>query len=180
MKYKKLFLIALNYYSSWLFRYLPTKYLRINVLKLLGATIGKSVNIEADIFFHMQTPESSFRHLFIADNVYIGPRSFIDLSEKVIIEKDAAISMNCCILTHQDPGSLKKRPMAEYYPKKLSPVLIREGAYIGSNAVILAGIEIGKMSVVGAGAVVTKNVPSFTVIGGIPAKFIKKLGEQGQ
>lgn len=175
MKFRNFFKIALNYCFSWLFRFVPTKYLRAYILKLFGATIGENVNLNADLFFHMQDPGSSFRNLVIADNVYIGPRSFIDLSEKVIVEKDAAISMNCCILTHQDPGSLKKRPMAEYYPKKLSPVFIGEGAYIGSNVVILAGVKIGKMSAVGAGAVVTRDVPSYTVFGGIPAKLIKKL-----
>lgn len=175
MKPKEVIIVVLNYFSSWLFRYMPTKYLRINILKLLGADIGKKVNINAEIFFNMQTPESSFRHLSIGDNVFIGPRSFIDLSEKVIIKKGVAISMNCCILTHQDPGTLNNRPMAKYYPREVSPVLIDEGAYVGSNAVILAGVKIGKMSVVGAGAVVTKDVPSYTVVGGIPAKFIKKL-----
>lgn len=171
----KILPIALNYFSSWLLRYMPTKYLRISFLKLLGADIGEGVNINAEVFFHMQTPESSFNNLIIENNAYIGPRTFIDLSEKVIIKRDVAISMNCCILTHQDPGSLKNRPMAKYYPKKLSAVVVGEGSYIGSNTVILAGIKIGRMSVVGAGAVVTKDIPSYTVVGGIPARLIKKL-----
>ncbi len=175
MRYKNFLRIVLNYFWSWFFKLVPTRYLRTYMLKLLGAHVGKSVNLNADIFIHMQSPESSFSHLSIQDNVYIGPRTFIDLSERVIIEKDAVISMNCCILTHQDAGSYKKRPMAKYYPKKLSAVFIGEGAYIGSNAVILAGVRIGKMAVVGAGGVVTKDVPSYTVVGGVPAKFIKNL-----
>ncbi len=54
-------------------------------------------------------------------------------------------------------------------------ILIKEGSWIGANAVILPGVSIGKNSVVGAGSVVTKNVPDFCVFAGSPAKLIKNL-----
>ncbi|MDD2305486.1 MAG: DapH/DapD/GlmU-related protein [Prolixibacteraceae bacterium] len=53
--------------------------------------------------------------------------------------------------------------------------IINEGAWIGSKAIILPGVEIGAYAVVGAGAVVTKNVEPYTLVGGNPAKFIKIL-----
>ena len=53
------------------------------------------------------------------------------------------------------------------------PVLIKEGAFIGINSVIMPGVTIGKHAVIGANSVVTKDVPPFAVVGGVPAKIIK-------
>lgn len=53
------------------------------------------------------------------------------------------------------------------------PVLIKEGAWIGFNAIIMKGVTIGKGAVIGAGSVVTKNVPDFAVVGGNPAIVLK-------
>lgn len=55
------------------------------------------------------------------------------------------------------------------------PIRIQKGAWIGANAVILAGVSIGKHAIVGAGAVVTKDVPDYAVVVGNPAKVIKML-----
>ena len=62
-----------------------------------------------------------------------------------------------------------------HYPVKESPVVVKQGAYIGSNALILPGVTIGRESVVGAGAVVAKNVEAHTVVAGVPARVIKKI-----
>ena len=56
------------------------------------------------------------------------------------------------------------------------PVMIGDDVWIGANAVILPGVTIGRHVVVAAGAVVTKNVPDYSVVGGVPAKVIKQLG----
>lgn len=55
------------------------------------------------------------------------------------------------------------------------PVVLEDDAWIGMHAVILPGVHIGKASIVGAGSVVTKDVPDFTVVGGIPAKVLRQL-----
>ena len=55
------------------------------------------------------------------------------------------------------------------------PIVIRESAWIGAGATILPGIEVGKHAVVGAGAIVTKDVPDYAVVVGNPAKVIKTL-----
>lgn len=55
------------------------------------------------------------------------------------------------------------------------PIRIQKGAWIGANAVILAGVSVGKHAIVGAGAVVTKDVPDYAVVVGNPAKVIKML-----
>ena len=58
---------------------------------------------------------------------------------------------------------------------KTKPVLIKEGAFIGAHAIILKGVTIGKRSVIGAGAVVTKDVPDNQIWAGNPAGFLKNV-----
>ena len=60
-------------------------------------------------------------------------------------------------------------------PAVPAPVVIEDDAWIGMNAVILPGVRIGRGSIVGTGCVVTKDVPPFTVVGGVPAKVIREL-----
>jgi acetyltransferase-like isoleucine patch superfamily enzyme len=55
------------------------------------------------------------------------------------------------------------------------PVVIEDDAWIGMNAVILPGVRVGKASIVGTGSVVTKDVPDYTVVGGIPARVLRQL-----
>jgi len=58
-----------------------------------------------------------------------------------------------------------------------APITIGKNVWIGSNAVILAGVTVGDGAIIAAGAVVTKNVPPNTVVGGVPAKIIKTITE---
>ncbi len=59
------------------------------------------------------------------------------------------------------------------------PVVIGDDVWIGANAVVLPGVSIGQHSVVAAGAVVTQDVPAYTVVAGVPAKVVKKLRSEG-
>jgi acetyltransferase-like isoleucine patch superfamily enzyme len=60
----------------------------------------------------------------------------------------------------------------------IEPVLIEDEVWIGEGAVILKGVTVGKRAVIGANAVVTKNVLPYTVVGGVPARFIRKIDKQ--
>lgn len=61
----------------------------------------------------------------------------------------------------------------EKVPENDLPVVIEDDVWIGANSTILKGVTIGEGSVVAAGSVVTKNVPAYTIVGGVPAKIIK-------
>ena len=63
-------------------------------------------------------------------------------------------------------------------PPSATPVIIEDDVLIGANAVVLEGCRVGKGSVVAAGAVVTKDVPPYTVVAGTPAKVIKEIDDQ--
>ncbi|MOA68793.1 dTDP-3-amino-3,6-dideoxy-alpha-D-galactopyranose 3-N-acetyltransferase [compost metagenome] len=66
-------------------------------------------------------------------------------------------------------------PRSKVYPEAFSGIIVRRGASIGANATLLPGITIGEFAMVGAGAVVTKDVEAHTVVIGNPARVIRKL-----
>jgi acetyltransferase-like isoleucine patch superfamily enzyme len=68
-------------------------------------------------------------------------------------------------------------PLSNIYRPQSKPVLLKEGAYIGANATILMGVTIGKCSIIGADALVKENIENFTMVAGVPAKFIKSTYE---
>lgn len=114
----------------------------------------------------------------IANNVWIGNRvkiqNNVSVYEGVVIE-DRVFLGPSCVFTND------LTPRAEY-PKgheNYRKTLVKEGATIGANATIVCGNIIGKYAMVAAGAVVTKDVPDYALVAGVPAKIIGKVDEKG-
>jgi len=142
----------------------------IPILRKYGASIGENCDVESPIIFHNCR---DYKNLVIGRNCHIGKDIFFDMKAPIIIENSVTISMRVTILTHLDVG---KSPLKEYdIPLLSSKVELKKGCYIGASATILSGVTVGKCSIVGAGAVVTKDVPPFSIVGGTPAKIIKKI-----
>ena len=141
------------------------------LLRRYGAKIGRQNDFNSPLLLHNFS--SDYSNLIISDRCHLGKDVFLDLYDKIIIEDKVTISMRTTILTHEDLGQspLKKT----IFPTQHSPVVIKKGAYIGAGTIILQGVSIGKLSVVGAGAVVTKNVPDFSLAIGVPAKIVRSL-----
>jgi len=94
----------------------------------------------------------------------------------VNIGKKVWITAGVMILCHQRDISFFKKGMAIMdCPLKTATVVIKDGAHIGIGAIIMPGVTIGKSAVIGAGAVVVKDVPDYSIVAGIPAKIIKSL-----
>lgn len=135
-----------------------TKYRNI-LLRKLGFKIGQNVIIDKSVTFF--DPNS----IQIGNNVLIRQGCYLD--HHIVIEDYVTISRNVSIIVAgHKPGTM------EYVMK---PVKVCKYAWIGANVVILPGVEIGTCACVAAGAVVTKNVAPFTVVGGIPASFIRYI-----
>ena len=127
---------------------------------LAGASIGESCNICS--------------HCFIENNVIIGDRVTIKngvyLFDSIFIEDDVFIGPNVTFTNDRYPRSLRGNVSRKLqYPK----TIIRMGASIGGGATILPGVEIGRNSLIGAGSVITKDVPENSVVYGNAAKSIK-------
>lgn len=127
---------------------------------LAGAVIGANCNI--------------CDHVFIENNVHIGDRVTVkcgvQLWDGVHVEDDVFIGPNATFTNDIFPRS-------KQYPDEFNKIVLRRGCSIGANATILSGIEIGEFAMVGAGAVVTKNVPPNSVVYGNPAVIHRYLQE---
>lgn len=122
---------------------------------LPGAKIGSDCNICDNVF--------------IENDVVIGNRvtikSGVQLWDGARLEDDTFIGPNATFTN--DPF-----PRSKIYPKEFAKTFIREGASIGANATLLPGITVGKNAMVGAGAVVTRDVPPNAIVVGNPARII--------
>lgn len=145
----------------------------IFVLNKLGAEISYSTNFREGLI--LDNTYFNYKNLNVQDNCYIGKKVFLDMVKPITIKNQAVVSEGVTILTHQDVG---ERLLKEYYNRKEGEVILEEGCWIGANSTILCGVKIGKCAVVAAGSVVTKNVPPYTVVGGVPAKEIKRLSKE--
>ena len=123
-----------------------------------GAIIGDDCNICA--------------HTLIENDVVIGDRvtikSGVYIWDGITLEDDVFIGP--CVAFSND-----KMPRSKKYPEKFARTVVKKGASIGANATILPGLTIGMNSMVGAGAVVTKDVPDNVIVIGNPAIILKKI-----
>ena len=112
----------------------------------------------------------------IGEQVYIGEDLLISDelkdSDNVIIEDRVSISPRVTLVTASSPNFSRIRPYVKVLNGK---IIIEKDAWIGAGAIILPNVTIGEGAVVGAGAVVTKDVLPYTVVAGVPARTIKKL-----
>ncbi len=139
---------------------LPSQRLKNKCFRLLGVKMNSNVKFYDGI--SVRCPNK----LVIGDGVSIGPHALLDARNGLVIGKSAVIAYEAIIWTlnhdYNDP----------FFGGKGAPVEIGNYAWICSRSIILPGVKIGDGAVVASGAIVTKDVPPYTVVGGIPAKVI--------
>ena len=127
---------------------------------LPGAVIGEDCNI--------------CDHVFIENDVVVGNRVTVkcgvQLWDGIRLEDDVFVGPNATFTNDPFPRSKK-------YPTEFSKIVVQKGASIGANATILPGITIGQNSMVGAGAVVTRDVPPNSIVMGNPARIVNYVTE---
>lgn len=118
--------------------------------------------------------------LTIGNNSYIGYRNIISAFQGINIGNNCLLAEGVKIydnISHPlDPERRrKKEPVAK---EDISPVIIGDDVWIGTDSIILKGVKIGRGSIIGAGSVVTKDVPPYTLAAGNPARPIKQIYSQ--
>jgi acetyltransferase-like isoleucine patch superfamily enzyme len=107
----------------------------------------------------------------IGDHVWIGPQSYFDARD-LVIEKYVGWGPGAKVLGSTHTGLPIDVPIVQT-DLEIKPVRIGAWADIGVNAVIMPGVTIGRGAIVGAGAVVTRDVPPLAIVAGVPAKFLR-------
>jgi acetyltransferase-like isoleucine patch superfamily enzyme len=107
----------------------------------------------------------------IGDHVWIGPQSYFD-ARNFIIEDYVGWGPGAKVLGSTHSGMPIEVPIVQT-DLEIKPVVIEAWADIGTNAVVLPGVTVGKGSIVGAGAVVASDVPPFAIVAGVPARFLR-------
>ena len=108
----------------------------------------------------------------IGDNVRIGANIEIDCYEKVEIGDNCLLAPNICIMDSNHGTSIDTRSYVET-ARVIKPVSIGKGSWIGQRVCILAGSRIGEKCIIGTNAVVTGNIPDYSIAVGVPARVIK-------
>jgi acetyltransferase-like isoleucine patch superfamily enzyme len=130
------------------------------------------------IFFPTKS-DLLYKNIIVGDDVYIGPgASFIASLSYISIGDKSFFGPNVTIRGGNHSSHIIGKFMIDYERKdKLVsddiPVIINEDVWVGTGAIILKGVNIGRGSIISAGAVVTKDVLPYSIIGGVPAKVIK-------
>ncbi len=141
-------------------------------LVILGAKIDDNSVLMNVKFFNLH--HTGFPGLVIGKRCFLGDETLIDLYDKVSLGDDVTLAQRVTILTHINVG-FKDHPLQKYFPSMHKPVIIKKGSVICASSTIIAGVKIGECSLIAAGSVVTHDVPPFTMVAGVPAKFVKKL-----
>jgi maltose O-acetyltransferase len=133
---------------------------------MLGWDIGRGVSILMGSYVQMTGIRTSGRRVSIGNGTVINQKCLIYTSGGLVIGSNVSISAEVALITGthdiNDPE----------FPSDYRPIVIDDFAWIGTRAMILQGVTIGQGAVVMAGAVVTKDVEPFAVVGGVPAKPI--------
>lgn len=143
---------------------LGSKRIRACCGRLILRECGTNVNIEKGAHFSSE--------ISLGNNSGIGINA--QIAPYVSIGNDVMMGPDCMMYTRNHGMERTGVPMWRQEFTKPKPIVIEDDVWIGSRVIILPGVHIGKGSVIGAGAVVTKNVEPYSVVGGNPAKLIRK------
>jgi galactoside O-acetyltransferase len=145
--------------------------------------IGAESNIEASLVLEQQGAR-----IVIGSRTHVGGGTVVAAASKIEIGDDVLVAFDAVIVDHNS-HSLKFRErqhdvrnwiqgQKDWSAVALAPVKIANKAWIGMRAIILKGVTIGEGAVVGAGSVVTSDVPPWTIVGGNPARVIRTLTDE--
>jgi acetyltransferase-like isoleucine patch superfamily enzyme len=134
----------------------------------LSEIIGTKVDDSNIVFAPFHTNFGRF--ITLGKNIFINHAcSFLDLGG-ITIGDDVLIGPRVNLVSESHPVNPVNRKVLE-----VKPIVIKRNVWLGANVTVLPGVTIGENSVVAAGAVVTRDVPDNSIVGGIPAKFIKSV-----
>jgi len=165
---------VINYVTNYIVANVPSFTVRrLWLTRVLGIRMGEGAGVYLGCYVWFYGPSQIRRAgIAIGPHTHINRDCTLDTRGGLVIGANVSISPGVMILTSEhpvtDPGFAEER----------RPVTIGDHVFIGSRAIILPGVTLGRGSVVAAGSVVTKSVDELVVVGGVPAKSIGTRPEQ--
>jgi acetyltransferase-like isoleucine patch superfamily enzyme len=139
-------------------------------INLYGCEVGDNTKIGA--FVEVQ------KNAKIGKNCKISSHTFV--CEGVVIEDDVFIGHGVTFINDSYPrATASNGHLQTEHDWKVEPTLVKRGASIGSGATILANVTIGEKALIGAGSVVTRDVPAYAIVAGSPARILRSLPADG-
>lgn len=142
--------------------------IRYILVKTLAKKCGTNVSIKQYVILE------NIHNISFGNNVSVHPFCYLEGSGGINIGNNVSLAHNTSILSVNHTWNNPNIPI-KYNPIKYAPVVICDDVWIGCGCRLMAGITVKSRSVVAAGAVVTKDVDPYSVVGGVPAILIKKI-----
>lgn len=167
--------------TDWMQRYNSLPYAdrskRYGMIREIFGSVGTNVSVGDGTIIGFGD------NIHVGNNVSINYRCILNDCNSIVIGNDVLIAPGVQMNTASHPILLSERLTTDWSPASgeyrwrtfAKPIIIGDGCWIGANATIIGGVTIGEGAVVAAGAVVTKDVEPYTMVGGVPAKVIKTL-----
>lgn len=147
-------------YILYLIGYIPSHLIRNFIYSLTGLTLGHGST------FHMWARFFDPQNIVIGNDSIIGDHAFLDGRDKLIIGDHVDIASELRVYNSEHDLN------SDDFHAIVAPVKIGDYVFIGPRVTIMPGVKIGKGAIVAGGAVVTKDVPEYAIVGGVPAKII--------
>jgi acetyltransferase-like isoleucine patch superfamily enzyme len=155
------------------YRLLLVPQLRAPFLRLLGARIGRRALLHDVRFFNLY--RRGLGGLEIGEECFLGDECLLDLAEGIRLERQVTLAERVLILTHTNVG-YANHPLQAHFPALAAPVVIEQGSFVGAGATIMPGVRVSARSFVAAGSVVTTSVAEGTLVAGVPARAVRRIG----
>ena len=166
--------------ANWLYKtiYRLSTINRLDVIKRLRgryysglmAEAGKNLRVSDGV--RINNPQT----VSVGDNCYLGAGvQLYAWNERIIIGNNVLIAAGVRMITRKHDFSIVDVPISSQGYTNL-PIIIEDDVWIGFQSTVLPGVKIKQGSIIGAGAVVTKDVEPFTIVGGVPARLIRERG----
>lgn len=150
---------------SWLFfsTYCPwPSCLKTRLLRLFGAKVGKGAVIKPNVYIHVPW------NLRIGDHVWVGQGCVLLSFSTITLEPHSALAHEVYLAAASHDTRASDMPYVH------APIIVRSGAWVATRATVLAGVTISTGCVVQAGSVVTTDTRAWTVVGGVPARYLRE------
>lgn len=133
--------------------------------------LGKRVSLEHDVYFNAAGPYTEGVSIRLGDGCFVGTGCEFNITTGLTVGPSTLIAAGSRFIDHNHGTAASS--LMKQQSETAAPIVVGADVWIGVNSVILQGVTIGDGAVVGAGSVVTRSVPSYTVVGGVPARLIR-------